>query len=673
MATNPAMVIKIEAALDKLKSQLSEGSFAIETTTQKMVSMANAYSGTRTVQQAHDVMAAIDAVGGVTKLTANEQAKANRILDEAIAKYQAMGREAPPAMVELQKATEGAGTSTRVMAGGVDTGWAAVSRFAGALGIGLGVGALVSFGKSVFDTASNVGDMADKLGVSAEFTQRMSYVAGQSGTTIDAFGTAISKMNVLLSAGEDSTIEALKKVGLSFADVRAKKPEEAFLAIAESIRKIPDPMLQSEMAYRLFGKAFQELMPAIKGGIEEVAAQTTVMSDETVRRLKAAQDTWESLKNKGVILTGEALSSLGEYLQSGFSGAVLSSGSNLDVLRDTMVNTDIATGNLAAVTSVYANTLSDTLPPMADAMAKLKEFDGENRESEAQMRRSIAAFDAHNASVKSLADQWSGAKLAERVKLFAEALIEVGGASGIAASQMAGVVKEIGQFLAQGAELDASLMNLYMSHQNFNESVSTGYAAIMKNINMTAKYKDTLIELPPVLTDVVFRSEAVAESTDRITESVTRSATAALTWSQAMDLVNQGLGTMSGTIGPNMDFSTDKRREIQKAYDEHRYYGPIMNGGPDWKALGFDVPGRAEGGPVEAGKPYIVGERQAELFVPTQSGTIYPSLGAAGGMTNHITIQVTHPLGTPDAIATAVGNALTQRMRSLGMRFAGVA
>lgn len=31
---------------------------------------------------------------------------------------------------------------------------------------------------------------------------------------------------------------------------------------------------------------------------------------------------------------------------------------------------------------------------------------------------------------------------------------------------------------------------------------------------------------------------------------------------------------------------------------------------------------RAEGGPVEAGQPYIVGEREAELFVPNQSGTI---------------------------------------------------
>ena len=52
-------------------------------------------------------------------------------------------------------------------------------------------------------------------------------------------------------------------------------------------------------------------------------------------------------------------------------------------------------------------------------------------------------------------------------------------------------------------------------------------------------------------------------------------------------------------------------------------------------ALGF----RAMGGPVTAGQPYVVGERGAELFVPSTSGTIVPNLGtsnagALGGSSN---------------------------------------
>lgn len=38
-----------------------------------------------------------------------------------------------------------------------------------------------------------------------------------------------------------------------------------------------------------------------------------------------------------------------------------------------------------------------------------------------------------------------------------------------------------------------------------------------------------------------------------------------------------------------------------------------------------DIEGRADGGEVKAGTPYIVGERGKELFVPDQSGTIVPN------------------------------------------------
>lgn len=42
---------------------------------------------------------------------------------------------------------------------------------------------------------------------------------------------------------------------------------------------------------------------------------------------------------------------------------------------------------------------------------------------------------------------------------------------------------------------------------------------------------------------------------------------------------------------------------------------------------------RAAGGPVSANKPYIVGEKGAELFMPGQSGTIVPNNRLGGGMT----------------------------------------
>lgn len=58
--------------------------------------------------------------------------------------------------------------------------------------------------------------------------------------------------------------------------------------------------------------------------------------------------------------------------------------------------------------------------------------------------------------------------------------------------------------------------------------------------------------------------------------------------------------------------------------------------GPIAGAFGIPIPGRASGGPVRAGSPYVVGERGPELFVPNKSGAIVPNQAArrmAGGGT----------------------------------------
>ena len=50
---------------------------------------------------------------------------------------------------------------------------------------------------------------------------------------------------------------------------------------------------------------------------------------------------------------------------------------------------------------------------------------------------------------------------------------------------------------------------------------------------------------------------------------------------------------------------------------------------------------RAEGGPVNAGSPYVVGERGPELFVPSSSGSIVPNgaMGSSGGSTGGVTVN----------------------------------
>jgi hypothetical protein len=67
--------------------------------------------------------------------------------------------------------------------------------------------------------------------------------------------------------------------------------------------------------------------------------------------------------------------------------------------------------------------------------------------------------------------------------------------------------------------------------------------------------------------------------------------------------------------------------------------------GPIAGAMGgfFSGGGKAIGGSVQSGKPYMVGERGAEMFVPNQSGSIIPSnrLGGGGGTVVNQVINIT--------------------------------
>jgi hypothetical protein len=79
------------------------------------------------------------------------------------------------------------------------------------------------------------------------------------------------------------------------------------------------------------------------------------------------------------------------------------------------------------------------------------------------------------------------------------------------------------------------------------------------------------------------------------------------------------------------------------------------------------APGRATGGPVSAGRPYMVGERGAELFVPSSNGRIEHVGQSSRNVRVSIAVQTPVP-GDPQVlrqssrqVARAIRSALTER------------
>ena len=86
--------------------------------------------------------------------------------------------------------------------------------------------------------------------------------------------------------------------------------------------------------------------------------------------------------------------------------------------------------------------------------------------------------------------------------------------------------------------------------------------------------------------------------------------------------------------------------------------------------IGAGIAARADGGPVMAGRPYMVGERGPELFMPNSSGMIIPN-----GAGNTINVHVSGRVGASDHelrdIARRVGQMVSKeinRTTSFGVR-----
>jgi phage-related minor tail protein len=86
-------------------------------------------------------------------------------------------------------------------------------------------------------------------------------------------------------------------------------------------------------------------------------------------------------------------------------------------------------------------------------------------------------------------------------------------------------------------------------------------------------------------------------------------------------------------------------------------------------ALASAVAGRATGGPVSPGVPYLVGERGPELFVPTAAGRVETGVPGRAGRDVRVAITINAPAGSAPA---AMAQSSRQVARAVRAALAGV-
>ena len=279
--------------------------------------VAESLNGTRIVQQATIAAEAVRQIGGASKLTDAELRKVNATITEAMEKLERTGQAVPlsfggiakEAAQRLKPALEDLTPPTKAWHQELLT---VGNAFRGLLGLQV-VQWATSFGREILNDADALTKLNAQTGISIQWLQRFQVAGDDAGVSVQSIAGAVSQMQNRLAGGDQSAVSAVKALGLSLEELRRKKPEEQFVAIAERIAAIQDPAKQTQMAMDAFGRAGIEMLPLIKRGFDDVKNAAVGMSDETVKALDEAGDKFAAYYRTTKGYLALAIVSLVEY------------------------------------------------------------------------------------------------------------------------------------------------------------------------------------------------------------------------------------------------------------------------------------------------------------------------------------------------------------------------
>lgn len=183
-----------------------------------------------------------------------------------------------PALGKVQGAIAGVASGVTALgpAGAVAAvGIAAVT--AGALAAAAAVGAIGAVVVSAVRSAADLGDeflnMSNKTGLSVEALSKFKFIAQQTDTEVDTIIKTVQKLGQNLAAGSKETVAAIGAIGLSVADIRKMKPEEAFTTILTAIGKLPDAGQRAAAGAAIFGKQFREIAQLTQEDLKGLSQQ----------------------------------------------------------------------------------------------------------------------------------------------------------------------------------------------------------------------------------------------------------------------------------------------------------------------------------------------------------------------------------------------------------------
>lgn len=193
------------------------------------------------------------------------------------------------------------------------------SQLAGALGVGLSIGALVQMGRAAVTLGSQISDMAEATSLSTYELQVLSGAAIDAGAKQENFTNAITQQRRAIeeaARGMATYARAFRVLGLEVEQLRQLSVAEQFEQIAIAVANATDQGAAFNAATQILGtRNAPKLMEAMRrlatDGFGTVAAEVErtfgIMDERTIKSLDEASDAIEQFKRRVTITMGTFL------------------------------------------------------------------------------------------------------------------------------------------------------------------------------------------------------------------------------------------------------------------------------------------------------------------------------------------------------------------------------
>ena len=178
------------------------------------------------------------------------------------------------------------------------------SRLAG----GLGAAAFAAAAQKSINFGAAIGDLSDRLGVSAEFLQSMQHAAEQNGISADAAAIAMQRFTRRVAeaqANGGTLAETLNSLGIKMTDNQgnARNTEAMFNDFADALKNTENPAEKLRIAFQFLDtegaaltQMFQKGKPSIAEYGEQARKSGLILRNDTVKALQDASGELEQAK-----------------------------------------------------------------------------------------------------------------------------------------------------------------------------------------------------------------------------------------------------------------------------------------------------------------------------------------------------------------------------------------